>query len=81
MKTKAQQLGITDFPYEERDKNGYVTYWENSYGDWELSVVNDVGNVTYHESSGGYSWNSKFDNDGNEIYCDYNDGTKEYCIK
>ena len=80
MKTKAQELGITDFPYEEYDDNGNVTYWENSRGDWELSVVNDIGNVTYYESSGGYSWNSKFDNDGNEIYCDYNDGTKEYYI-
>jgi len=30
--TKARKLGITDFPYIEKDKNGNITYKENEYG-------------------------------------------------
>jgi hypothetical protein len=34
MKTIAQQLNVTDFPFEIKDKNGNVIYWENSNGHW-----------------------------------------------
>ena len=33
--TKARKLGITDFPYIEKDKNGNITYRENEYGFFE----------------------------------------------
>jgi hypothetical protein len=34
MKTIAQQLNITDFPFEINDKNGNEIYFENSTGYW-----------------------------------------------
>ena len=32
MKTIAQQLNVTDFPFIIKDKNGNEIYFENSYG-------------------------------------------------
>ena len=53
MKTKAQQLGITTFPYEERDKNGEVTYIETSDGYWAKYEYDNKGILTYREYSNG----------------------------
>ena len=33
--TKARKLGITDFPYIEKDENGNITYREDEYGFFE----------------------------------------------
>ena len=38
-KTIAQELGITEFPYEEFDKNGMLTYTENNYGDKKYFII------------------------------------------
>ena len=32
MKTIAQQLNVTEFPFEIKDKNGNLTYFEDSTG-------------------------------------------------
>ena len=34
MKTIAQQLNVKQFPFEIKDKNGKVIYYEDSYGYW-----------------------------------------------
>ena len=34
MKTIAQQLNVTEFPFEIRDKNGNQIYFEDSKGYW-----------------------------------------------
>ena len=54
MKTKAQQLGITKFPYIEKDKNGNMTYFEYSYGWWYKYEYDESDNRTYLESADGH---------------------------
>jgi hypothetical protein len=53
MKTIAQQLNVTEFPFEIRDKNGNRIYWENSYGVWYKSEYDSNGNEIYCENSDG----------------------------
>jgi hypothetical protein len=53
MKTIAQQLNIKDFPFEIKDKQGNLLYFEDSDGDccrWEFD---SVGNRIYYEASSG----------------------------
>ena len=54
MKTKAQELNITEFPYVEYDKNGNETYFEDSVGFYSKRKYNDKGNETYFEQSNRY---------------------------
>tara|TARA_R110002020_G_scaffold173181_1_gene363925 strand:- start:282 stop:467 length:186 start_codon:yes stop_codon:yes gene_type:complete len=53
-KTKAQELGITEFPYYEFNKNGNITYYETSDGTWWKGEFNDKDNQTYYENSTGF---------------------------
>tara|TARA_R110002020_G_scaffold173181_1_gene363931 strand:- start:2034 stop:2213 length:180 start_codon:yes stop_codon:yes gene_type:complete len=48
MKTKAQQLGITKFPYFEFDDNT-LTYLETQNGFWWGRKYGNNGNETYVE--------------------------------
>lgn len=54
MKTIAQQLNVTDFPFEIKDKNGREIYWENSNGDWCRKEYDSYGNETHYENSKGF---------------------------
>ena len=48
------ELGIAfTFPIEITDANGYETYYENSYGDWERCERDANGHETYYEDSDG----------------------------
>tara|TARA_R110002020_G_scaffold173181_1_gene363926 strand:- start:464 stop:709 length:246 start_codon:yes stop_codon:yes gene_type:complete len=80
MKTKAQELGITEFPYKERDNNGYITYYEDSVGYWYKSVYGDKGNKIYYEHSNGIWYKNKFDNEHNLTYFENYRGKKMYYI-
>ena len=42
MKTIAQQLNVTEFPFEIKDKNGYVIYCEDSNGFWQKSEYDSM---------------------------------------
>ena len=53
MKTKAQLLGITSFPYFEYDDKGNISYLETSNGVWWETKCNDKGNVIYLEDNNG----------------------------
>ena len=68
MKTVAQQLNVTEFPFEIKDKNGNVIYYENSTGFWYKNEYDSNGNQIYCENSNGFWWKSEFDSNGNEIY-------------
>ena len=68
MKTIAQQLRVTDFPFRIKDKGGNQLYFENSDGDWTKSEYDSEGNEIYYETSHGYWSKKKFDSKGNEIY-------------
>ena len=51
MKTIAQQLNITDFPFEIKDKNGHLIYYEDSDGHWWRNEYDSDGNERYYEDS------------------------------
>ena len=80
MKTKAQELGITDFPYKEYDKNVNLTYHETSYNYWEKYEYDKDGNNTLIEWHGGGWSRWKYDNKGNPDYFEESTGYKEYFI-
>ena len=54
IKTIAQQLNVTDFPFVINDKNGNEIYWENSNGDWCRKEYDSYGNETRYENSKGF---------------------------
>ncbi len=51
--TIAQQLKVTTFPFEIKDKNGHTLYYENSDGDWSRYEYDKFGNEVYFENSNG----------------------------
>ena len=59
--TKAQKLGITHFPYIEKDEKYREIYWENNFGLWIKTEYDSKGNKIYHEDSNGYGYLNTFD--------------------
>jgi hypothetical protein len=53
MKTIAQELNITDFPFEIKDKNNNEIYFENSHGYWVKREFDKNNNIIYWEDSDG----------------------------
>ena len=51
--TIAQQLKVTEFPFEIKDSRGNEIYYENSYGHWYKKEFDSNGNEIYFESSLG----------------------------
>ena len=80
MKTKARQLDITEFPYEEFDENGYKTYTERSDGNWWKRKYDNKGYLTYYENCLGTWKNRKYNNKGYLTYVEWSDGHKTYHI-
>jgi len=68
MKTIAQQLNVTKFPFEIRDKNRNLIYLEKYNGYWYKKEYDSNGNPIYYENSNGFWWKSEFNSNGNEIY-------------
>ncbi len=74
MKTIAQQLDITEFPFYIKDKNGNIIYNEDSTGYWSKSKFDSNGNEIYFENSNGGWSKQEFDSDGNVIYSEDSTG-------
>ena len=74
MKTIAQQLGIKEFPFRIKDKNGNEIYFETSLGYWSKREFDSNGKQIYYENSDGYWAKRKFDSNGKEIYWENSDG-------
>ena len=74
MKTIAQQLGIKDFPFEIKDKNENVIYYETSKGYWSKYEYDSSGNQIYFENSEGYWVKYEYDSNGNQIYWENSNG-------
>jgi len=74
MKTIAQQLNVTEFPFEIKDKNGNEIYFEDSKGFWTKSEFDKNRNEIYFENSNGGWTKREFDENRNEIYCEYSYG-------
>lgn len=77
MKTIAQQLNVTDFPFVIRDKNNNEIYCEFSNGYWIKREYDSNNNVIYCEYSDGYWWKQEFDSNCNIIYFENSDGLIE----
>lgn len=75
MKTIAEQLNIKDFPFEIRDKNGNLIYFEGSDKYWTKREYDSNGNRIYFEGASGYWTKSEYDSNGKEIYYENSDGT------
>jgi len=80
METKAQLLGVTQFPYTETDGNGNIVYLEWDDGKWYKWLYNDNRKISYSESSYGRWFKYKYDDKLNLTYFEINDGFKEYTI-
>jgi hypothetical protein len=74
MKTIAQQLNVTEFPFIVRDKNGNLIYWEDSNGYWSKYEYDSNGNAIYYENSYGFWIKWEYDSDGNVIYSENSGG-------
>jgi len=81
--TIAQFLKVKDFPFKIpfkiKDKNGEVTYYEDSNGFWCKRERDDKGNVTYYEDSDGYWYKRERDDKGNVTYYEDSNGYWEKC--
>jgi hypothetical protein len=55
--TKAQELGITEFPYKEYDENGVVVYEEQFDGSWVSVKLTPHGDMIHWENHEGISVN------------------------
>jgi len=53
MKTIAQQLKVTDFPFKIKDKNNNPIYFEYSSGYWWKQEFDENNNEIYYETSDG----------------------------
>ena len=74
MKTIAQQLNVTDFPFRIKDKNGNQTYFENSGGFWVKQEYDSNGNLIHYENSDGDWIKWEYDSNGKEIYSEDSNG-------
>jgi hypothetical protein len=74
MKTIAQQLNVTEFPFSIKDKNGNEIYWESSKGWWCKCEYDSNGNETYYENSNKYWSKSEYDSNGNVTYYESSEG-------
>ena len=53
MKTIAQQLNITKFPFEIMNKNNNLIYYEDINGFWYKWEFDEKANIIYSENSDG----------------------------
>ena len=74
MKTIAQQLNVTEFTFEIRDKNGNVIYRETLNGGWTKREYDESSNRIYFEDSNGYWSKSEYDKNNNLIYFEDSNG-------
>ena len=72
--TRAQELGITEFPYTEYDPKGNCTYQERSNGYWERFEHNDLGDLTYFENSEGDWIKTEYNSKGDTTSFENNNG-------
>ena len=75
MKTIAKQLKIKNFPFEIKDSNGNLIYWEDSNGYWYKRELDSNGNLIYREDSDGSWVKWEYDSNGYQIYWENSDGS------
>jgi hypothetical protein len=76
--TKAQKLGIKEFPYTEYDSNSNIIYYENFEGYWQKYDYDSYGNEIYYEGKSGYGYFVYFEN--NKFIKEIEEGYKEHYL-
>jgi len=66
--TIAEQLKIKEFPFEIKDSNGNLIYYETSNGFWYRCEYDSKGNEIYYIDSNGYWAKNEYNSMGNLIY-------------
>jgi hypothetical protein len=74
MKTIAQQLKVTKFPFEITDSNNNIIYCEYSSGEWAKHEFDLNNHQIYFENSKGFWWKQEWDSANNQIYFEKSDG-------
>ncbi len=74
MKTIAEQLNVTDFPFEIKDKNNNEIYYESSNGFWWKQEYDSNNNRIYCENSTGYWCKREYNQNNNIIYFEDSSG-------
>jgi len=74
MKTIAQELNITEFPFEIKDGKGNLIYIEFENGLWSRWENNEKGWLIYYEGSGGIWEKWEYDEEGLVIYFENSKG-------
>jgi hypothetical protein len=72
--TIAQQLKITEFPFEIKDSKGNQIYFEDSNGFWERREYDASGNLTHYEDFFGFWAKKEFDANGDWTYFEDSNG-------
>jgi len=72
--TIAQQLGITKFPFEIKNNNGKIIYFEDIDGFWVKSEYDSNDNRIYQQDSNRDWVKLTYDSNNNEIYSEDSDG-------
>ena len=67
--TTAQELGITEFPYVERNEQGKLIYYEDAERYWCMWEYDEDGKLSYWENSDGDYHKVEYDEQGNVIVC------------
>jgi hypothetical protein len=68
LKTKAQQLGITEFPYFERDEKNRILYYEREDGYWYKQVFHKCGQESLVFFNDGLYLKRDFTDKGKQTY-------------
>jgi hypothetical protein len=74
MKTIAQQLNVTEFPFIVRDTNGKPIYWETSEKYWIKWEYDSNGNEILFEDSDGLWTKREYDCNGYQTYLENSKG-------
>jgi hypothetical protein len=74
MKTIAQQLNVTEFPFEIKNNNGNTIYYENSNEFWVKWEYDSNRNTIYSENSDGRWHKCEYDSNEKTIYYEASDG-------
>jgi len=72
--TIAQQLKITEFPFEIRNSKGNKIYSEDSDKYWYKQEFDPKGNETYHENSDKFWEKTEYDSNNNVTYYENSNG-------
>jgi len=78
MKTIAQQLNVTEFPFRIKDKKGNEIYFEDSDGNWYKCEYDSNRTTIYHEDSNKFWYKREYDSNGKLIYFE---NSNKYWIK